>query len=80
MTREENKQLRLTACRVRQGIIEATHSARVKIDEEGGEAAAFTVIMASATAMMEMNRLSAGAERCRSSRGVLRRLAMARPT
>ncbi len=28
MTREENKQLRLTACRVRQGIIEATHSAR----------------------------------------------------
>ena len=28
MTREENKQLRLTACRVRQGVIEATHSAR----------------------------------------------------
>ncbi len=28
MTREENKQLRLTACRVRQGIIEATHSAK----------------------------------------------------
>ena len=28
MTREENKQLRLTACRVRQGIIESTHSAK----------------------------------------------------
>ena len=28
MPREENKQLRLTACRVRQGIIEATHSAK----------------------------------------------------
>ncbi len=34
-------------------VSEATHSARVKIDEEGVEAAAFTVIMASATAMME---------------------------
>ena len=38
-----------------QGIIigQAKHAARVKIDEEGCEAAAFTVMMADATAMME---------------------------
>ena len=34
-------------------IGQAKHAARVKIDEEGCEAAAFTVMMANATAMME---------------------------